>query len=253
LAPERTWIQLCGELVVVFRGVRVEELLPGRQGRVLFGYLVVNRLRPVPRTELAAALWPFDAPAAADSALSALLSKLRRVLGPETLAGRSTLRLELPADAFVDLEAADEAIHRAEAATARADWAAAWAPARVALHTANRAFLSGEDAPWIDEIRLHLADVRLRALEAVARSGLGLGGGETAATKRAAHALIESAPYRESGYCLLMEALASEGNVAEALLVYDRLRATLREGVGVGPSSTALMLHKRLLGEPSTA
>jgi DNA-binding SARP family transcriptional activator len=250
LAPS-TWIQLCGELAVRFRGERVDDRLPGRQGRLLFVYLAVNRLRPVGRAELIEALWPGRVPAAADSALSALLSKLRRVLGRDVLVGRSTLRLELPVDAFVDLDAAGEAIHRAEGAVAQGDWAAAWGPGRVALHIATRGFLPGEDGDWIDDVRTRLEDIRLRALEAVAAAGLGLGGGETAATKRAAHALIDAVPYRESGYCLLMEALAVEGNVAEALLVYERLRSILREAVGVSPSATAQALHKRLLGEPS--
>jgi len=39
-------VQLCGRLVVELDGERVEDKLPGRQGRVLFAYLATNRLRP---------------------------------------------------------------------------------------------------------------------------------------------------------------------------------------------------------------
>ena len=44
--------------------------------------------------------------------------------------------------------------------------------------------------------------------------------------------LIESEPYRESGYVLLMDAYAAAGNVAEGLRVFERLRTLLREELG---------------------
>jgi DNA-binding SARP family transcriptional activator len=117
-------IQLCGRLAVEIGGRRVEKALPGRQGRLVFVYLAAHRTRSVARDELAEALWPGGPPAGADSALSALLSKLRRTLGEGTLEGRSEVRLVLPPDAWVDLEAAAEAIHAAESAVALGDWKA---------------------------------------------------------------------------------------------------------------------------------
>jgi two-component SAPR family response regulator len=41
---------------------------------------------------------------------------------------------------------------------------------------------------------------------------------------RSGRALVALAPLRESGYRLLMEALAARGDTAEALVVYDLLR-----------------------------
>ncbi len=226
-------------------GRRVEDALPGRKGRLLFVFLTVNRLRSTTRNELVAALWPDEPPAAADSSLSALISKLRRTFEIE---GRSELRLILPDDAFVDLEAAGEAVHRAESAVARGDWAAAWGPTRIAIHTANRGFLPREELPWVVEIRGRLEDLRLRALECAAEAGLGLGGPELDGAKRAARALIAAAPYRESGHRFLMLALAAEGNGAEALTVYERLRTILREELGTAPAPETQALHRRLLG-----
>src|SRR2546423_1107409 len=81
--------------------------------------------------ELIGALWP-DGRA---GSLAPLLSKLRRIA---PLEGRGEVRLTLQPDAFVDLEAAREAIHRAESAVHREAWSEAWGPARVALHTAQR-------------------------------------------------------------------------------------------------------------------
>jgi hypothetical protein len=72
-------IQVCGPLAVERDGQRLDARLPGRQGRLLFTYLVVNRNRQVPRDELAEALWREPDPAAVDARLNPLLSKLRRV------------------------------------------------------------------------------------------------------------------------------------------------------------------------------
>ena len=121
-------IQICGALAVERDGQRLDALLPGRQGRLLFTYLVVNRHRRITRDELAEALWREPDPAAVDARLNPRPSKLRRVFGADAVDGRSALRLCLP-DAWVDLEAAAEAIHRAESAVAQQNWRRAWGPA----------------------------------------------------------------------------------------------------------------------------
>jgi SARP family transcriptional regulator, regulator of embCAB operon len=242
-----TRIQACGRLVVVWKGERVEQRLPSRQGRLLFAYLVVNRQRPRSRAALVDAVWPVATPGTPDSALNALLSKLRGVLGREAIEGRDEPRLVLPPDSYVDLEAAAEQLHQAESATSMGDWHRAWAPARAALHTAERGFLEGHDAPWIDEVSRSLEDTRVRALECVAEAGIGLGGPELAATERAGRALIEASPFRESGYVHLMRALVARDEVAEAMLVYDRLRTALREELGISPSARVQTLHAELL------
>jgi DNA-binding SARP family transcriptional activator len=237
-----TRIQLCGRLVVRVDGRRVEAELPGRQGRLAFAFLALNRHRPVTRDELADALWA--APSASDR-LSPLLSKLRAVV---PLDGRGEVRLALPGDAWIDVEAAAEGLHRAESAVAQGDFAGAWSPARVAQHVAGRELLPGEDAPWIAEQRRRLEEILVRALELVGRSCVEIGGGELATAERAARSLIAQAPYRESGHRLLMEVLAARGNAAEALVVYEELRRRLRDELGAAPSAPTQELHRRLLG-----
>ena len=239
-------IQICGPLVVERRGQRLEGRLPGRQGRLLLTYLVVHRHRQVDRDRLAEALWPGRDPTIADAGLNPLLSKLRRVLGTDAIEGRSLVRLQLP-DAWVDLEAALEAVHRAESSVAQGEWARAWGPAQVALFVAERGFLPGEDLPWADEIRDRLADVRLAALECYAGAELGLAGPELAGAVRAARQLVHLAPLRESGYRHLMNALAAQGNSAEALTVYAQLCTALRDELGISPSPQTSALHAQLL------
>jgi SARP family transcriptional regulator, regulator of embCAB operon len=246
-----TRIHLCGRFTVRVRGARVEDDLPSRQGRVLFAYLAAHRVRPTPRAELLHALWPDDPPAAAESALNALLAKLRRVLGTETVAGKHDIQLHLAADAWVDVEAAADALHRAESATASRDWARAWGPARVALHIADRRFMSGYEAPWITQARHKLEDTLIRANECVAACSLALGGAEIATAERAARRLVQLAPYRESGYRMLMQSLAATDNAGEALMVYEQLRKVLREELGASPSAAAQALHLEILQAPA--
>jgi DNA-binding SARP family transcriptional activator len=111
-------IQLCGRFVVEIDGFRLEDTLPGRKGRVLFAYLVLNRGRPLPRDELLMAGWGEDTPAEAGNALSVVLSKLRHGLGAERLRGRTEIELLIPQATFVDVEAALEGAHRAESCIA---------------------------------------------------------------------------------------------------------------------------------------
>jgi len=240
-------VQLCGRFAVDINGSRIEDTLPGRRGRVLFAYLVLNRGQALPRDELLVAGWGEDAPAEASNALSVLLSKLRHNLGAGHLRGRTAIELLLPQATFVDVEAALEGAHRAESSIAEGRWAQAWGPAGIAYHVATRPFLTGLEAPWIEQWRRRLEEVRLRGLECFAAAGLGLGGPALAQAEERARMLTELAPYRETGHHILIEALAGRGNVAEALRAYERLRVLLREELGIAPSPSLQALHRRLL------
>src|ERR671923_2132301 len=131
LGQQTGWtIRLCGPVGVENGGRSLASALPGRQGRLLFAYLVLNRDRDCGRAELIDVLWPEHPPAAADTALSALLSKLRRALGEGALAGRSELRLRPPGPVSVDCEEAAALTNRAEAAIDGHSWSAAVEHAR---------------------------------------------------------------------------------------------------------------------------
>ena len=96
-------------------------------------------------------------------------------------------------------------------------------------------------------VRGELDSLRVRALEVYSGASLRLGGTELATAERAARELVTRAPFRESGYCVLMEALASGRNTAEALRVYGDLTRLLSEELGVYPSPPTRELHARLL------
>jgi SARP family transcriptional regulator, regulator of embCAB operon len=249
----RTRIQLCGLFAVEFRGRRIEGDLPGRQGRLLFAYLTLNRGRPTARDELVEAVWPYGMPSAAPAALTVLLSKLRAILGPEVFRGRGSVTLALPVATRVDVEDALAGVHAAESAVARGEWRRAWGPACCAFLIAERRLLPEHEAPWIDEWRRRLDDVLDHGLEAYAAACLGIGGAELAGADRCARRLIDRLPLRESGYRLLMDTLAAQGNVGEAMRVYDLARTTLREELGLAPGPAIQEAHSRLLGQATSA
>jgi DNA-binding SARP family transcriptional activator len=232
---------------VQHEGRSLAAALPGRQGRLLFAYLVLNRDRDCGRAELIDVLWPEHPPAAADTALSALLSKLRRALGEGTLAGRSELRLVPAGPVAVDVEEAEAATARAEAAIDAHDWTAAAEQARAALAVDLQTFLPDCEGLWVAEKRRDLEAVRVRAFEALAAAGLRQGGRELGAAEQAARAAIALAPFRESAHRLLMEIHEAAGNPAEALRAFEELRTLLRDELGTSPGAAALAVHERVL------
>ncbi len=108
--------------------------------------------------------------------------------------------------------------------------------------------LPGHEGAWVDESRSALAALEPGLLEVLARAAL-LGGDreQLATAERVARMLAERHPFRESGYALLMEAQARSGNVAEATLTFDRVRALLRDELGTAPSASLSALHEQLL------
>ena len=252
-AGARTRIQLCGRFMLELDGRRREGELPSRQGRLLFAYLALNRDRTATRDELIEALWPYATPTGAPSALTVLVSKLRGALGSEVISGRAELRLNLPSGARIDVEDALAAVHEAQSAVALEAWKRAWVAALRAQFIARRPLLPEHDTPWLEQWRVRLDDMHDCALEAYAASCLGIGGTEVPGAERTARRLLERSPLRETGYALLMDALAAQGNVAEAMRVYDRARTTLNQELGITPGHAIQEAHARLLGISAAA
>lgn len=194
-----------------------------------------------------AAIWPESRPADPAAALRTQLSRLRSALGQGALAGRHAIELILPQGTWIDIEVADRAIRVADSALGSRAWKEAWTQAHITLNISGRPFLAGFEAPWVDEVRGELGEMEMRAREAIAAAGIGLGGSELAGAERSARTMIRSAPFRESGYLLLMRSLVAAGNTAEALRTYDTLRKLLAAELGSAPGSEIQALHGQLL------
>jgi DNA-binding SARP family transcriptional activator len=226
--------------------------LGGRQERLAFVYLAVERARAATHDELAEVLWADRPPAAWERALSAVVSHLRGALARAGLPRSRVIdhafgcyQLQLPSGAWVDVEAAAEAVDRAEGALAAGDVWGAYAWAGVATSVGRRPFLAGEDGPWVDAQRHRLRRILLRGLDCMA--DLFGRAGEWQRAVAAAEEAVALEPYRETGYRQLMRAHAGAGNGAEALRAYERCRRLLADELGVDPSPPTRAVYLELL------
>ena len=250
-------VSLLGRVSLETDGRAVDEArFPGRQGRLLFAYLVAERGRAVPRDELAEALWGEAPPPTWDKALTGIVSRLRALLAEQGIDGGSALtgafgcyRLELPEGTWVDVLAAATAADEASAALAAGDIDKASSDAALTESLLREPFLPGEEGPWVEQKRRELADVRSRALAVLTDASLRSRDAQEAV--KWAEQAIALEPFRESGYRSLMEAHAAAGNRAEALRVYERCRRLLAEELGAYPSPETETVYRGLLEAPS--
>ena len=227
-----------------------EHNLPGRQGRVALALLVAERDRPVTRDELAEELWIDSPPAVWDKAIMAVVSKLRAALrraglGDPLATTFGCYQLRLPVDTWVDIEAAADAVHRAEVALAAGDARAAYPWAYIAYHVGRRPFLAGEDGPWVRRKRIQLREIHLRALDCTVECAAA--NGDLAEAIQAAEDALAIEPFRETTYQRLMRVHAAAGNRAEALRAYERCRTVLAEELGVPPSPQTAAVYTAIV------
>jgi SARP family transcriptional regulator, regulator of embCAB operon len=254
-----TRIYLAGRLAVEHEGrlVLQERDFPGRQGRLAFACLAANRSRSVPRDELVTALWGASPPAELDATFSAVLSKLRALLRHAGLIStvielqHGTVEMRLPAAAWIDLEAAANAVDEAEGALRSGDAARAWSFANVVVSIARRGFLPDEEAPWIEARRTRLRLSLSRALQCL--SAVSAERGEQALAVEYVGEVIALEPFRETAYRELMRLHARMGNRAEALRVFGRCRQLLRDELGANPSPQTEAVFLAILRDNSTA
>src|SRR5918994_5763597 len=240
-------VQLCGRLQVEWDGERLEEALPGRQGRLLFAFLVLHRERLVRRDELVEALWSEERPPTGDALLRAPLSRLRSALGPGRLEGRGELAICFPPDVWIDREAVGKALRTARASHSAGDARGSWEAAREALAIVERGLLPGLEARWLEPFRAVLDEQHVELLETAALAGARLGDGELLEAEQAARRVIEIAPFRESVRVALLQILRRRGNVPEALVAFEQFRTLLREELGTSPGPGIIALHEDLL------
>ena len=152
--------------------------------------------------------------------------------------------LALPANAWVDIEAAVNALDEAEGAIRRGD-TLAWSLANVAVVIANRPLLADAEAPWIEAQRRSLKDIHLRALQCLVT--LSARNDEPLLAIQHANEMLELDPYREITYQLLMRSHADAGDRAAAVRVFARCREFLRDELGVGPSPQTEQVYLEIL------
>jgi DNA-binding SARP family transcriptional activator/tetratricopeptide (TPR) repeat protein len=216
----------------------------------MLAFLALNRARPVSRDELELAVWGLES-GDHRGGVSSLLSRLRRELGPDAIHSRGRTSVQMAEHVTVDYHEAGHAVAQARQALMRGAAEHAAAAARRALPIAERGVMHGETAVWLEDWRHELAELGVRAREQIAEAALLTGGPELQTAADRAREMVKAEPYSESAHGVLIRVLAAQGNVAQALEVYEELRGRLREELGVTPGPQMRALHALLLGAPA--
>jgi DNA-binding SARP family transcriptional activator len=197
--------------------------------------LVLRHDRVVERDWLAGTLWPESAAGHASYNLRRSLSQLRHVLGPEAWRIATPSRHTLSFDhsgADVDLVCFDEAIQGTDSASLARAVAAYGGP-----------LLEGCIEEWVLAEREAREQAYLGALERLA-SELFTRGDAASAVAYLRRALAVD-PLRESVQRMLLEALAAQGEYAEAVQSYRALRLLLWEELRTEPSAETRAVYER--------
>ncbi|WP_285504709.1 BTAD domain-containing putative transcriptional regulator [Actinokineospora sp. NBRC 105648] len=223
--------------------------LGGARLRMLLARLALDAGRVVPTAALIDGLWGEDPPADATNALQSLVSRLRRGLRPEAdglVESHPTGYRLLVSQDDVDVHRFERLAAQGRAALTDGRLAEATDKLRTALDLWHGPALAGlDDAPFAAGAVTRLSELRAAAVEdrldADVRSGRHT---EVIAELRT---LVAEQPLRERPAALLVRALFLAGRQADALAVYERVRATLADELGVEPSPELRDLHLAVL------
>jgi SARP family transcriptional regulator, regulator of embCAB operon len=232
--------------------------LGGQKQRVLLALLLTRPGRVVSVDALVQGLWADQPPRSADKTLQSYVVHLRRALEPSRPRGSAgtvlvtrepgyLLRVapgELDAARFADLATRGRRLLGAGAAEA----AAATLREALALWR-GEAF---EEFPQVDACAAEadrLAELRLGAVEERVEADLALGCHRELLAEL--ENLTRQHPLRERLWGQLLLCLYRCGRQADALLAYQRARATLVEELGIEPGVELRRLHAAILAQDS--
>jgi DNA-binding SARP family transcriptional activator len=222
--------------------------LPGRQGRRAFVWLCLNRSVPNTRQALAEAIWGESPPGNWDGALSPLLSKLRRLLKPYEInieTNANAHQLQLPADTWIDTEAAVVALEQALVGWRAGQPERAFGHAAAALSITRQPLLPAEAADWLDLARDRLLRCRATALELM--TDIWLSNNEPALAVETASELVRLEPFRDSGFQRLMRAHILRGDRARAIRVFLDFQRQIADEMGVDPAAETAAIYLKAL------
>lgn len=239
--PANARVYLCGP-VTIEHGDQVvsDAALAGPQGRLLLAFLGTRRTHAVAKTQVIEAVWGDQTPPSAETALNALVSKLRSALRQAGVPRPHGILTEVGTyqfqvtDSWIDLEFARSSIDRAEGALRRGELGEAWSNANVAAAIARRSFLPDEQRSWVQHQRDIVARMLRRAL--LVLSSVSTANQELELGIQHATDALTLEPFDELACQRLMRAHAQAGNRAEALRVYAACRRLFRDELGAEPS-----------------
>lgn len=199
-------------------------------------------------TTLTEALWPGDPPASAPRNVAALVSRLRKLLGTGAIRGDAHGYSLVTSEALrVDLAEAEARCVVAEEELA----AASYGLAEHAAANAQRILGQGPvladepDADWVDQTRAQASRLLRRARSLHWRAATACA--DFPAAVASAAAALEDDPLDEDACRALMTAYARSDRPAAALQIYERLRTTLAEALGIDPAGATQSLYLAIL------
>ncbi|MEU1467409.1 BTAD domain-containing putative transcriptional regulator [Streptomyces sp. NPDC005761] len=249
-APEQGATEESGlrfSLLGPVRARRGDETLPSGspQQRALLAALLLRGGRTATAAELIDAIWGEDPPSQALAAVRTYASRLRKTLGPLTLASDSGGYAMRIGPQALDLTVAQDLAADAEKARASGDRCRARTLLNEALGLWDGEALASVPGPYAEYQRSRLEEWRLQLTET--RLDLDLEVGCHAEAVSELTALTAAHPLRERLRELLMVALYRSGRQAEALAVYADTRRLLAEELGVDPRPELAALQQRIL------
>lgn len=220
-------------------GVSIERWHAGR-ARSLFQYLLLNRGHLVTQARLYEVLWP-ESEGARSSSLKVAVHALRKILRDQGVP-ESRARVEFrdggyllhAPDAWIDVDAFDEAIERGRRADLDRDAEAAVAAYRRAMDLYTGDFLAAEDAPWADEQRQWCRSSALRALERLVQEAVE--GADDAAIVSWCRRIVAIDPYCETAYQALIASHGRFGELASVRSWHRICERRLLGDLGIAPA-----------------
>ncbi|WP_062645106.1 AfsR/SARP family transcriptional regulator [Streptomyces maremycinicus] len=222
--------------------------VPGPRLRALLAALALRPGRLTDPETLIEEVWAEAPPQDAPAALQALIGRLRRAVGRDSvISAPGGYRLAATED-DVDLFVFERLVRQGDAALRRGD-------APTAARTLDDAL-----ALWRGPALADLPDrtaatrpeaLRLEAARARAEADLLLGRAREAVPRLTE--LTAAHPYDEPLHALLIRALRDTGRAAEALAAYETARRTLADGLGTDPGPHLRALYAELLDHPGPA
>ncbi|MEW2624621.1 BTAD domain-containing putative transcriptional regulator [Streptomyces sp. NPDC048106] len=216
--------------------------------RALLAVLLIRANQMVSTGQLIDELWPDDAPSGAKNQVHGLVTRLRRALDDDrkdvVVTRNPGYQLALTCE-DTDVWQFEDMVEKGRRELRGGNPGPAAELLRRALSLWRGPALADiEGPPLVESEVARLAELRQTALET--RIDCDLACGRHTELISELRALTDADPLRERTWAQLMTAEHRAGRQADALRSYERMRATLRTELGVGPSAEMRRLHETL-------
>jgi predicted ATPase/DNA-binding SARP family transcriptional activator len=220
--------------------------IAGARVRTLLARLALDAGRPVGLSTLADAVWGDEPPAEETNALQTLVSRLRRAFGDTGAIVQAAGGYRLVADpGDVDAVRFERLAADGAAALRRGEHRAASRLLGEAIGLWRGPALADVGSAALAAYATRLEDLRIAAVLDRVDADLELT--DPAVLVPELEALAVEHPLHERLAGQLIRALAASGRQADALHVYERLRARLADELGVDPAAELQQIHLDLL------